>query len=60
MHTGIARWTCAACDELRGRCGTRYDVAKGNAKNSIVSGGSGGGGSEGAESEPHNTDVDAS
>jgi hypothetical protein len=27
VHTGIARGTCAAYDELRGRCGTRYDEA---------------------------------
>ena len=27
VHTGIARWTCAACDELTGRCGTRYEQA---------------------------------
>ena len=27
VHTGIARGTCAAYDELRGRCGTRYDKA---------------------------------
>ena len=27
VHTGIARGTCAPHDELRGRCGTRYDEA---------------------------------
>ena len=27
VHTGIARGTCAAYDELRGRCGTRFNEA---------------------------------
>ena len=36
VHTGIARWTCAACDELTGRCGTRYEQATCQ-KSSIIS-----------------------
>ena len=36
VHTGIARGTCAAYDELRGRCGTRYAEAA-DASESIAS-----------------------
>ena len=36
VHTGIARGTCAAYDELRGRCGTRYVDEAADANASIA------------------------
>ena len=37
VHTGIARETCAAYDELRGRCVTRYVDEAADASASIAS-----------------------